>query len=781
MEILILLKANIIKKKGAFISILLLTWLIVTMMTTFFSVRDNYDKGLENALEYSDSGDIRAFIKAVRLTDEIRSSVENHNLVGHVKYDDAIQCNLLRCNENEYKNATFMFKMYDKIRLFNENLDGFEDEIPELKSGEIYLPLGLKNHLYCVVGDTITVELVPGQTENFTIKGIVEEPVAGATTIGWKQLFISENDFDRIAKQCSGLETDDIALKFKVMTIYQAGDGGLSSTKFQRQLNLDTGIMSIAKGAINKDQTLRYSTLLPDVIMDIVTVFAIFLFVVVLIVMSHSVGTEIEIDYTLLGVMKSQGFTQGKIRILFILQYVLAQVIGIVFGNVTAIWLEKMVGSACQMITGVLPAKGFSAGRNLVLAAAIIIVSAALIFIKTGKVAAISPVRAISGGREEIFFDNRLRLPITQRGILSSLSLRQFTSAKKRYMGTICIVALLTFSMITVNLTGIAMHSRNAMGAMGFTIYDIAVYHNSVETLDNWCGVDEIVESHSKITEKNSDFSMYMSLNGESLYCDAYEFPEYMGNILKGRAPLYENEIVITEMVADALELKMGDEVIVSYMNSEKTFLISGIYQSGNDSGMVFSMSYGGMKRMGKDALGLHYYIIEDKSKTDTIAAEIREKYGDYLEVEDGGNNFIMAQYDDVVDLLKLIIYTCSLLFAVIVVRMVCTKTFIQERTDIGIYKALGFTSNMLRLQFAFRFLIIAAVGSVVGVILSVLFSARMLCAVLKLIGLSRVVLEYEPVSMAVPMILISLGFFVFAYFASGSIKKVEVRELVTE
>lgn len=781
MEILILLKANIVKKKGAFISILLLTWLIVAMMTTFFSVRDNYDKGLENALEYSDSGDIRAFIKEVRLTDEICSSVENHELVGRVKYDDAIQCNLLRCNENEYKNATFMLKMHDKIRLFNESLDGFEDEIPELKSGEIYLPLGLKNHLYCAVGDTITVELVPGQTENFIIKGIVEEPVAGATTIGWKQLFISENDFDRIAEQCSGLETDDIALKFKVMIIYQAENGGLSSTKFQRQLNLDTGIVSVAKGAINKDQTLRYSTLLPDVIMDIVTVFAIFLFVVVLIVMSHSVGTEIEIDYTLLGVMKSQGFTQGKIRILFILQYVLAQVIGIAFGNVTAIFLEKTVGSACQMITGVLPAKGFSAGRSLMLAAAIIIVSAVLIFIKTGKVAAISPVRAISGGREEIFFDNRLRLPITQRGILSSLSLRQFTSAKKRYMGTICIVALLTFSMITVNLTGIAMHSRNAMGAMGFTIYDIAVYHNSVETLDNWSGVDEIVESHSKITEKNSNFSMYMSLNGESLYCDAYEFPEYMGNILKGRAPLYENEIVITEMVADALELKMGDEVIVSYMNSEKTFLISGIYQSGNDSGMVFSMSYGGMKRMGKDALGLHYYIIEDKSKTDTIAAEIREKYGDYLEVKDDGNNFIMAQYDDVVDLLKLIIYTCSLLFAVIVVRMVCTKTFIQERTDIGIYKGLGFTSNMLRLQFAFRFLIIAAVGSVAGVILSVLLSARMLCAVFKLIGLSRVVLEYEPVSMTVPMILISLAFFVFSYFASGSIRRVEVKELVTE
>ena len=141
----------------------------------------------------------------------------------------------------------------------------------------------------------------------------------------------------------------------------------------------------------------------------------------------------------------------------------------------------------------------------------------------------------------------------------------------------------------------------------------------------------------------------------------------------------------------------------------------------------------------------------------------------------------IILQYESVVNFLKTIIYTCSLLFAVIAVRMVCTKIFIQERTDIGIYKALGFTSNMLRVQFALRFLIIAIAGSVLGAVLSGLFSAKMLEVILKLTGVSRVMMEYEPISIVAPMILISAGFYVFAYFASGSIRKVEVRELVTE
>lgn len=786
MEILTLLKANIIKKKGAFISILLLTWLIVTVMTTFLSVKDNYDKGLENALEYSDSGDILEFIESDNLTDEMCAEVENHSLVERVKYYDAVICNKLYCGENDYyEDATFMNKLRGGICLYNEEFDGFENEIPPLNSGEIYLPLGLKSNMNCSVGDTFTVELIPGVTENFTVKGIVQEPATGAMTIGWKQVFISDEDFNRIIRICESLKAEDgkTDLKVTAMMIYQADDSALSSAKFQRQLNLDTGIISAGFGAINADQTLHYTTLMTDIIMDIVMVFAVFLFVIVLIVMSHSVATEIEIDYTTLGILKSQGFTQGKIRLLLVSQYILAQIIGIILGNVAAILLEGTVGSDCQTITGILPDKGISAGKGILLAVIILAVSAGIIFVKTRKVAAISPVRAISGGREEIFFDSRLNLPVSKRGLLASLSLRQFTAAKKKYAGIMFIAAILTFCMVTVNLTGIVLSSRSAVKAMGITVYDIQVYYNSVEKPDSWKEVDEIVASYSDIKEKNSKISVYVSLNGESLYCEAYEFPEYISSILKGRAPLYKNEIVITEMVAEALDLKMGDEVTLSYKTSEEKFLISGIYQSATDSGMAFAMNVDGIRSIGNENMGLRYYIIEDKSKTETIAEALNEKYGDYLAVNvfADDKNPIMTQYESVVNFLKIIIYTCSLLFAVIAVRMVCTKIFIQERTDIGIYKALGFTSNMLRVQFALRFLIIAIAGSVLGAVLSGLFSAKMLEVILKLTGVSRVMMEYEPISIVAPMILISAGFYVFAYFASGSIRKVEVRELVTE
>ena len=119
MEILTLLKANIRRKKGTFISIMLLTTIIVTIITVVFSVRDNYDNALDNALEYVDSGEINAYIKTDILTDELRKSVENSSLVEKVEYIDSIATNGATIGENTDGNSYFMMEMTDKIKLFN--------------------------------------------------------------------------------------------------------------------------------------------------------------------------------------------------------------------------------------------------------------------------------------------------------------------------------------------------------------------------------------------------------------------------------------------------------------------------------------------------------------------------------------------------------------------------------------------------------------------------------------------------------------------------------------
>ena len=783
MEILTLLKANILRKKGTFISIMLLTAIVTIVITTIFSVKDNYNEAVQNSIEYSDCGDFLTIVRAESLTDELCKKIEEHELVERVDYYPAICSNDIQCGEIYNSNSCFLMEMRDGIRLINENEDGYAKEIPKLKSGEIYLPLGLKQKISCNVGDTVTIGFIGGIAEDFKVMGFVEEIAMGSMSIGWKQVFICREDYEKILKECMPYKGEDITLETVVVLLHKIKTSDLSAARFQRRLNLDTGIVQAGVGAMNIEQSANYTKLLTDIVMDIVMAFAIFLFIIVLIVMSHSIGTELEIEYTTLGVLKSQGFTDRKIRFLFIFQYMAAQVMGILAGNIAAVPIERKIGSVCQEITGVISEKGLAVWKCLAFALAILVISAGLIYIKTIKISKISPVRAISGGREEIFFDSRLTLPIVKKPLSASLSLRQFTTAKKRYMGTIFIVAILTFCMITVNLTGNLLTSQNALSEMGVIIPDITVYFADDESNVKLEEIDSLVEDITPIKEKNSTAYTYASLNGENLFLEILEYPEYAHGIIKGRAPLYENEIMITEVVADLLDIKTGDEVSVSFKNKENIFIISGVYQSAHDTGMSFFMNYKGVRRYEKNIEShMRYYVVEDKSKTDVIVEKIFAEYGDMLTIETfDSNNTELEQYGEIVSMLKLIIYTFSILFAFVVIRMVCTKSFVQERSVIGIYKSLGFTSNMLRLQFAVRFLIMALIGEAAGAVLSIFFSGKALEMFLSMTGTTRVAVEYTAMAFIVPIAALSISFFVFSFIASRKIRRVEVRELITE
>ena len=783
MEILTLLKANMKRKKGAFVGILLLTAIIVAMMSSIFSVRDNYQAGMQRAFIESESGDIVTYIKPENLTDEVRALVESNALVDYVDYDEAFLTQGIGTDKNFDRETHFVMEMREGIRLFNEELDGFVSEIPPLKQGEIYLPLGLRSKINCEVGDVVSMALYTEKYADFTVKGFVQEPAQGSLTVGYKQIFLSHEDYQRIWESYHIPELEERTVFVNVLMIHQAKDSVLSAAKFQRQLNMETKIIDLSVGAINKDQSVRYSTLMPDIVIDIVQGFSILLFVVILIVISHSIGTEIEIDYVTLGILKAQGFTERRLRTLFLIQYLLAQAIGILLGGLTAIPIGKVIGHSCMMITGVLPEKSLTVGNMLLFIIGILLVSVILIFIKTGKVAEISPVRAISGGREEIFFDSRLNLPIQKKLLSASLSLRQITSAAKSYLGTVCIAAILAFSMITVTLTGNLLSSNSALRAMGMIVPDIEVYYTERDIEISWEKIDKIAESYSVIEEKNFWGNSYASLNGENLYWQVFAYPEYIQGIMKGRAPLYDNEIVITEMVADMLEIGMGDEVTVTKGDKEAKYIVSGIFQSANDSGTTFAMGVSGAEKIANVTMYSRYYVLADKTAADAIAEEIAKQYGSLLEIKviKDSDDLDMEEFNMVVSVLKAVIYGFSVLFALVVVAMVCNKAFIRERRDIGIYKAIGFTAKHLRIGFALRFLWIGMLGSGLGALLSILLSDKLLGIILRLIGLSKVLLHYTWVSLLVPAAAVCLCFTLFAYMASHKIKRVASSELIVE
>lgn len=784
MEILTLLKANIKKKKSTFISVALLMMIVVSTATAILSTRNNYLVGIQRAYVSSEVGDTVIIIKSGLLSEELMKSVETASNVKEVRYNKVLTVYGVDCGSAHDSDMSFLQKMHDGIKLYNDDKKSFCDNIPALGHKEAYLPLGLKDTLNCNIGDTIIYGAIDGSCE-FKIKGFVQEPSMGAQTIGWKNVFISDSDFDSLNDRWKLIDNDGSAFDYTMISVYMEENCGMTSGKFQRELNLETKITDLAEGALTREQTERFSTLVPDILTELFIVFVAFLFIIVLILISHSISTEIESEYVTFGILKSQGYSKNRLMNLFFAQYLSAELLGVVSGIILSIPLETALTQGCQTITGIMPERGLSLSLSLLLIGIILLLSSALIFIKALPLGKISPVTAINGGKNDIYFDSRLKLPISKKALTASLAVRHLTSAKRRYISTVLISSILIFFMLTINLVINILTSKNALTAIGAEFSDVVVGCRSEDVEDYFQEIEDLVSSSAEIEKIYRSTNIYLSVNGENLMAHIVKEPENLVPILKGRAPIYENETIITEMVADLLELKPGDKVTVSHGEKEAEYLISGIYQSTNDSGMCFSMSEKAVRKIYGNFKIMHIgFSLADSSKADEILDLLNEKYegNDDISVEKYDlNSFIGAGITDIIWLMRVLIYIFSIIFALVAVKMICTRSFIQERTDIGICKAIGFTVKKLRLSFGIRFWAVSVIGTTLGITISLMFSSKLLGLGLSLMGISHLPTQLDAASIILSSVVLMLCFFFFAYQSSGKIKKVSVRELTVE
>lgn len=780
MDILTLVKANIRHRKSTFISILVLMFIISMALTLILSVNKSCIISLNEAYSSANSGNVMTFIKDKAFTDELREKLDNNDIIDHYQaIPMVVISNGMETETESSDNSCYLSAMRDDIKLINKDFTGYETTVPPLSKGEIYLSYGSKSIFKCDIGDKITAHSMSGDYE-FTIKGFVTEPMIGAMPIGWKWQFISHEDLDIISAANARLNNDDKWGTGYIIELYKTDDCGLSDGKFRRQINLDTDIISNSWGSLTKEMSMHYTNIYSDNVLGILLGFILILAIVVLIVIGHSISTGIELDYTNLGVLKSQGFSSTRIRFSILLQYIIAEIVGSIIGVICALPFISVLTGVFDPISGHLTETKLALGQTILYLLGIIAVSIVFIILVTRKICNISPIRAISGGRNEIYFDSRLRLPISAGFLSSTLALRQFTSAKRRYFASIIIAAILIFFMLMVNTLCDATSSRKALKSMGMDYSDITINFKEKQSKDDIDKLLEKVSEHADIQTRYFSNGMYISINGDEIHCSINFYPEDI-LVTKGRAPIYDNEIVITDIVADELDLKIGDSVDLSKYDNHSEFIVSGIYPSLSDTGMAISINGNAGEKLGIRQKTVRGGIeLKEPEKADEIKEMLENEYGENIEVSAGSGNDTEL-YDTAIKAVRIVIYSFSLFFALVVVSMVSSKTFTQEKTDIGIFKSQGFTTSKLRLQFAVRFLIVSLIGTLIGTFLGILFTSKLLTVMLRGIGITTMSASFTLMGILIPAALICICFFLFALLVSGKIKKVGIRQLISE
>ena len=75
-----------------------------------------------------------------------------------------------------------------------------------------------------------------------------------------------------------------------------------------------------------------FMLILQNAFSGLLAAFVVVLIFVVLIVLGHGIGSSVEADYVNMGILKTIGFTGGKLRRIQLAQYMLVILTGMVFG-----------------------------------------------------------------------------------------------------------------------------------------------------------------------------------------------------------------------------------------------------------------------------------------------------------------------------------------------------------------------------------------------------------------------------------------------------------------
>lgn len=778
-----LLRAGIRSQRGSFVGILILVFMITISLCAILSIWQNANAHEQTRIEEAGYGDIsywlsevsdegrECLLEQIRALDEVEKA-ETKEILSVSEYEVRTKEKTTTVTGSlhilEWADGRYTYPVY------RENLTGIEENPEDLADGEIYVSPAFSSLYGAKIGDVIKLTSSDGsEAFCYTIKGFFEDCVEGSAMMGIKQALMAKDDMERLAGQGGALPVD-------IFHIHQAEREDITIGELQKTIAEKTDLAMYPGFSYTKSAIMGFMLILQNLFSGLFLIFVLVLFVVAVIIIGHSISSSIEQDYVDMGILKALGYTCSDLRNIQLLQYLTAVVCGMIPGVPVSLFVVRGINRLTVTVTGLLIPSDIPIALSLLALGFLLLLIAAFICIRTAGIGRITPIRAIRGGAEDVYFKSRLTAPVHKKALSFWLACRQLVSGKKQYVSVCFITALLVFFLSLFGRMGawLGPDGKGLMDVFGASPYDLGVEYVDEGVQDE---AEAFIKSRTGILDSYLHKMSRASVNGVEYLMNVVSEPEYY-NILEGRTCLYRNELVITETVAEETDTDIGDTVMLRYMGGEFPFLISGIYQSANDMGANFGISKEGYESLGAEEEERYYthYLLEDETAAEEIAESLQENYGEKLNVDLNtwsGVDSITA----VTSVLLVFMYLITIVFVFVTVALSSSKILYKEKHDLGIYKSLGFASGSLRCAFALRFCITAAAGSVIGVLLSAYLTDPLASSVLKICGVSHFTSALSLGHMLLPAVVVSVLFLAFSYLAAGKIKKVEPGILIVE
>ncbi len=673
----------------------------------------------------------------------------------------------------------------NQYRFFQNNLSGYAEAPVEIMENEVYVSPSMKSMMALEPGDTITFPIARGgRNISLAVAGYYEDPFMGSSMIGMKGFLISERTYDEILSVIEESGMDALARNGNMIHIDTAE--GITVSEMNRILTTNTQLSMYTEFIHSAEAIAGFMVILQNAFSALFAAFAVVLLGAALAVMGHSISGVVEQEWKNFGILKTMGFTGKQLAGQVMMQYMAAVGGGVVLGMFTAVPVSGRISRMMVTTTGVLLPIRFPILPCMGVLAVLLLISAGFCALRLGRLGRISPMAAIrreageqGNLRKHIGYKRRIS-DIWAKGLTFHLALRQVLTGKKRYISACLVAAMLVFfASLAGRINGwLGADGKGMMDAFNPADLDLGVQVLGKLPVQE---MEQVVLSYTDITDSYMLAMPSVSVNGTNYTANVITEPERF-HISAGQTCMGEDEVVLTEVLAADLGAAAGDLVTIRGNKGSREFRVSGIYHCANDMGANLGMSREGYLSIGEDdsRLWCYHFFLSDPSRKQELTEELEQTYGGDVHVHEnswpGLFGIISAMH-----LLIFFLYGVSAIFVCIVTGMAGARILDMERKDMGIYKSIGCSVEMLRVSFALRFGIVSAVGAVIGTLAAVCFTDVIVSFVMRLAGISNFASKNTPGSILFPGLIVIFLFLGFSWLLAGRIGKEDMNVLTAE
>ena len=782
MEKKILLKANIKRHKGTLCGIFILTFLAAAAFGTVMTIWFNSGQYIQSELDRTGFGALTAWVANLPQTNDLQEDIRALDGIGRVETQPLIYTDYTANGvESDSEGQLISYiPAENRYRFFTDDLSGYTNPPESILPGEVYVSPSMVSMFGIGIGDEITYPIArAGKNLILTVKGFYEDVMMGSSMIGMKGFLISETDRQAALDIIGTAGIDALARDGAMIHIFPKEEGSLTVSELNSLLNGQTALAQYSESVHSKETIAGFMLILQNAFSGLLAAFALVLLFVVLVVLSHSISSAVASDFVNMGILETIGITAIQLRLLQLAQYFIPVVLGLVLGFLLSVPLGGIVANVTLTTTGVrIP----TAPPVLWMMAAFILIAlllAGFIFMRTRQIRRITPMKAIRGET-----DGAVR-PINTpaafgNGLPFRLAFRQLVSAKGRYAGVFVVALLLVFfaSLVGRMDSWLGADGKGMMDAFNPADHDIGVQSFGDLTREEF---ERIILQYTDITDTYALAMPTAALNGISYTANVIDEPDRF-HILEGRTCTAENEIVITESIAADFEIGIDDTVTVRGDAGSGEYIVSGIYSCANDMGGNFGMNRDGYLKIGQEYPNLWclHYFLADSSQKEVIADALENAYGGDVHVHENTWPGLFGIISAMRALL-LFMYALVIVFILIVTVMTSSKILSAEQRDLGIYKAIGFSSAGLQCTFSLRFAIVSFFGGLVGTALAAVLTDPLVGSMMKLAGISNFSSNPGLFAAFLPMTVVIVLFTVFGWLSAVKIRKMPLAVLTVE